>query len=107
MRGRVCGVKNGTRRELLFRNPVYQPAELARLNAWTSGGVEWNWPRLGHTVFTSAPVFVAEVETDRGGPLLRIYEFDREMNTTYQVRVPAHFAPKLAYKLALALLCAF
>ena len=32
-------------KELLFRNPVYQPADLGRLNAWTSGGVEWNWPR--------------------------------------------------------------
>ncbi len=41
--------------------------------------------RLGHTVFTSAPVFMAEVSTDRG-PIVRIYEFDREMNTTYQVQ---------------------
>eukprot|EP00937_MAST-01D_sp_MAST-1D-sp2_P003712 g3712.t1 len=72
--------------ELLFRNPVYQPAALGRLNAWTSGGVEFNWPRLGHTVFTSRPVFVAEVSTARG-PLVRVYEFDREMNTTYQVDV--------------------
>ncbi|KAH8046235.1 DUF5107-containing protein [Aureococcus anophagefferens] len=70
--------------ELLFRNPVYQPANLGRLNAWTSGGVEWNWPRLGHSVFTSQPVFVAEVATARG-PLVRVYEFDREMNTTWQV----------------------
>jgi hypothetical protein len=38
--------------ELLFHNPVFQPGALARLNAWTRGGVEWNWPRLGHTVFT-------------------------------------------------------
>lgn len=50
-------------RELLFRNPVFQPGALGRLNAWTSGGVEWNWPRLGHTVFTTQPVYVAEVPT--------------------------------------------
>ena len=71
-------------KELLFDNPVFQPGALGRLNAWTSGGVEWNWPRHGHTVFTVAPLYVAEVDTERG-PLLRLYEFDREMNSTYQV----------------------
>ena len=71
-------------RELLFDNPVFQPGALGRLNAWASGGVEWNWPRHGHTVFTAAPVYVAEVATERG-PIVRIYEFDREMNSTYQV----------------------
>ena len=71
-------------KELLFDNPVFQPGALGRLNAWTSGGVEWNWPRHGHTVFTVAPLYVTEVETPRG-PIVRLYEFDREMNTTYQV----------------------
>jgi len=84
--GKLASIVAPGHGELLFRNPVYQPAALARLNAWTSGGVEWNWPRLGHTVFTSAPVFVAAVATDRG-PVVRLYEFDREMNTTYQVDV--------------------
>ena len=42
--------------EVLFNNPVYQPANLGRLNAWTSGGVEWNWPRHGHSVFTQVCV---------------------------------------------------
>ena len=41
---------------------------------------------LPHAVFTSKPVFMAEVGTERG-PIVRIYEFDREMNTTYQVDV--------------------
>jgi hypothetical protein len=73
-----------TNQELVFRNPVFQPAALGRLNAWTSGGVEWNWPRLGHHVHTVSPLFVAEVDTNKG-PMLRLYEFDREMNTTMQV----------------------
>ena len=73
-----------TNQELLFRNPVFQPAALGRLNAWTSGGVEWNWPRRGHHVHTMTPVFVTEVNTDKG-PMLRLYEFDREMNNTFQV----------------------
>ena len=36
-------------KDVIFRNPVFQPANLGRLNAWTSGGVEWNWPRLGRS----------------------------------------------------------
>ena len=68
-------------KQLLFDNPVFQPGDLGRLNAWTSGGVEWNWPRHGHTVFTVAPLYVAEVQTERG-PIVRLYEFDREMNST-------------------------
>src|SRR5436190_21925709 len=32
----------GSSRELLFRNPVFQPANLALRNAWFAGGVEWN-----------------------------------------------------------------
>ena len=67
-------------RELLFDNPVWQPGMLARLGAWTSGGAEWNWPRVGHTVFHTVPLYVVEVDTERG-PLLRVFEFDREMNT--------------------------
>lgn len=29
-------------RDLVFTNPVFQPANLASLNAWFSGGIEWN-----------------------------------------------------------------
>ena len=71
--------------ELLFNNPVMQPANLARLNAWTSGGIEWNWPRLGHTVFHFQDLFVGVVETPDRGSVLRLYEFDREMNSTFSV----------------------
>src|ERR1035437_7580947 len=35
-------------RELLARNPVFQPANLALRNAWFSGGVEWNIGHYGH-----------------------------------------------------------
>lgn len=83
--GKVASIWDKSQnKELLFDNPVFQPADLARLNAWTSGGIEWNWPRLGHSVFTLQKVYVAEVQTERG-PLVRIYEFDREMNSTWQV----------------------
>jgi hypothetical protein len=71
-------------RELLFRNPVFQPANLAALNAWFSGGIEWNGLIPGHSPFTCSPVFCGVVETDRG-PILRLYEFDRIREGSWQV----------------------
>lgn len=71
-------------RELLFRNPVFQPANLAALNAWFSGGIEWNGLVPGHTPFSAVPVFSAVVETEQG-PVLRLYEFDRIVEATWQV----------------------
>jgi tetratricopeptide (TPR) repeat protein len=71
-------------RELLFHNPVFQPANLAVLNAWFSGGIEWNGLIPGHTPFTCSPVFSAIVETARG-PILRLYEFDRICEATWQI----------------------
>jgi hypothetical protein len=73
-----------TGKEVIFKNPVLQPAALGRLNAWTSGGIEWNWPRQGHSAFTMQPMYVTTVDTEKG-TMLRLYEFDREMNTTFQV----------------------
>lgn len=71
-------------RELVFANPVFQPANLAALNAWFSGGIEWNGLIPGHTPFTVAPVFAGVVETERG-PILRLYEFDRIVEATWQI----------------------
>lgn len=70
--------------ELLFRNPVFQPANLAALNAWFSGGIEWNGLIPGHTPFTCAAVFCGVVETD-DGPILRLHEFDRVREASWQV----------------------
>lgn len=72
------------RRELLFDNPVFQSANLAIRNAWFSGGVEWNGPLYGHSLLTCSPVFVGRVDTPRG-PIVRVYEFDRALETTWQV----------------------
>ena len=74
------------RRELLSDNPVLQFANLAIRNAWFSGGVEWNGPLYGHSLLTCSPVFAGMVKTPRG-PLVRIYEFDRALETTWQVDV--------------------
>lgn len=83
--GRVLELRDlGSGRDLVFRNPVFQPANLASLNAWFSGGIEWNGLIPGHSPFTAAPVFAGLRETGRG-PILRLYEFDRRVEATWQV----------------------
>jgi hypothetical protein len=64
-------------RELLHRNPVFQPANLAIRNAWFSGGIEWNIGQFGHTFFTCAPVFAAAIQGAQDEPGLRLYEYER------------------------------
>lgn len=44
-----------TGRELLYRNPVFQPADFALNGAWYSGGIEWNIGATGHTTLSCAP----------------------------------------------------
>jgi len=73
----VSLVHTPTGRQLLYRNPVFQPANLALRNAWFSGGVEWNTPHFGHHYLTCAPLFAARVRGLGGEPALRLYEWDR------------------------------
>ncbi len=83
--GRLLELKDlATGRDLVFRNPVFQPANLAALNAWFSGGIEWNGLIPGHTPFTCAPIFAGVRETPEG-PILRLYEFDRIVEATWQI----------------------
>ena len=83
--GRLLALEDlATGRDLVFRNPVFQPANLASLNAWFSGGIEWNGLIPGHTPFTCAPVF-AGVRNTPEGPILRLYEFDRIVEATWQI----------------------
>lgn len=72
-------------KELLSSNPVFQPANLAIRNAWTSGGIEYNCGLIGHTVFTVSPVFAETFEDEKRGPVLRMYEFERIRKAVYQL----------------------
>jgi tetratricopeptide (TPR) repeat protein len=72
-------------RELLSRNPVFQPANLAIRNAWFSGGVEWNIGQLGHTFSTCSPVFAASITGAQGEPGLRLYDFERCKQIFWQI----------------------
>jgi tetratricopeptide (TPR) repeat protein len=63
-------------RELLYVNPVFQPANLAIRNAWFSGGIEWNIGHYGHTFLTMEDYF-AVVCSNNGVEFLRFYEYER------------------------------
>ena len=83
--GRILQLRDERRQsDLVFCNPVFQPANLGALNAWFSGGIEWNGLIPGHSPFTCAPVFAGVVETTRG-PILRLYEFDRVVEACWQL----------------------
>ncbi len=72
-------------RELIYRNPVFQPGNLALRNAWTSGGIEWNVGQLGHHYLACSPVHCARVEGLQGEPVLRLYAWERVKRFPYQI----------------------
>lgn len=74
-----------TGEEILYRNPVFQPGNLAILNAWFSGGAEWNIGQVGHTFTTSSPVHAAKLTDDEGNEFLRIYEYERCKNVFWHI----------------------
>ena len=84
--GRLWSLYDKTEeRELLYRNPVFQPANLAIRNAWFSGGVEWNIGFRGHSPFTCSNLFAARVPGEDGAPILRMYEYERIRQVPFQI----------------------
>ncbi|MER5302328.1 DUF5107 domain-containing protein [Streptomyces lasiicapitis] len=74
-----------TDRELLYRNPVFQPADFALNGAWYSGGIEWNIGATGHTALSCAPLHAARVTAPDGGEMVRLWEWERLRDTPFQV----------------------
>ncbi|MFC8124961.1 DUF5107 domain-containing protein [Streptomyces sp. NPDC057302] len=74
-----------TGRELLYRNPVLQPAAFALNGAWFSGGIEWNIGATGHTTLSCAPLHAARVSAPDGGQMLRLWEWERLRDVPFQV----------------------
>jgi hypothetical protein len=70
-------VHRPTGRELLHRNPILQPANLALRDAWLAGGVEWNIGGTGHWPLTCSPLHAVRLSAPDGTPVLRMYEFER------------------------------
>lgn len=84
--GRVGSlVHKPTGRELLYRNPVFQPANFALNGAWFSGGIEWNIGATGHTTLSCSPVHAARVPAPDGGEMLRLWEWERLRDLPFQV----------------------
>ncbi|WP_081239468.1 DUF5107 domain-containing protein [Streptomyces viridosporus] len=78
-------VHRPTGRELLYRNPVFQPANFALNGAWFSGGIEWNIGATGHTALSCSPVHAARVPAPDGGEMLRLWEWERLRDLPFQV----------------------
>lgn len=77
-------VDKRTGKDVFLRNPVYQPANLGILDAWFSGGVEWNVAQYGHTFTSNLPVFFAKVK--RGDhEFVRMYDYERCKKLYYQI----------------------
>uniref|UniRef100_A0A7S3JMS0 DUF5107 domain-containing protein n=1 Tax=Aureoumbra lagunensis TaxID=44058 RepID=A0A7S3JMS0_9STRA len=88
--GRVWSIYDKVRhRHLVYANPSHQPANIAVLGSWTSGGVEWNWSPgiIGHSVFSESPVYVAKLQ---GENAVRIYEYDRRNQSAWSVDLLLH-----------------
>ncbi|MEU9154335.1 DUF5107 domain-containing protein [Streptomyces sp. NPDC048417] len=84
--GRVASLVHlPTGRELLYRNPVFQPANLALNGAWYAGGIEWNIGATGHTTLSCAPLHAARVPAPDGGEMLRLWEWERLRDLPFQV----------------------
>ncbi|MGW4735738.1 DUF5107 domain-containing protein, partial [Streptomyces shenzhenensis] len=84
--GRVASLVHlPTGRELLYRNPVFQPANFALNDAWYSGGIEWNIGATGHTALSCAPLHAARVAAPDGGEMLRLWEWERLRDLPFQV----------------------
>ncbi len=66
-------------REILYRNSVIQPCNFAILNAWLSGGVEFNVGIKGHTPLTCSSMFTEKIDEDT----VKFFEFERIRKVNY------------------------
>ncbi|MFC4138408.1 MULTISPECIES: DUF5107 domain-containing protein [unclassified Microbacterium] len=84
--GRLIGlVDKATGRDLVYRNEMLQPANLALRNAWFSGGAEWNIGMRGHWPLTCDPLYAAALTGPDGEPVLRMWEYERVRGLIVQI----------------------
>lgn len=74
-----------TGKELLYKNDVVRPCNLAVRNAWLAGGIEWNAGFKGHNPFTCSQVCTAKTKLADGTPVLRFYYFERIRRAVVQM----------------------
>lgn len=84
--GRLYSLYNKElKKELLYTNSVFQPANLAIRNAWFSGGIEWNFGHYGHAFSTCSPVFFSKCINNQGEEFLRMYEYESVKKIFFQI----------------------
>lgn len=73
-------------KEILYTNTVFQPCNFAILNAWFSGGVEFNVGIKGHTPLTCSNMFCQKID----GHTVKFYEFERirKVNYSFTAHLP-------------------
>ncbi len=66
--GRILAAHDKTNKDFdfIYHNHVVKPGLVALRGAWLSGGIEWNFPTLGHTVNTVAPVKYKVIDRQDG-----------------------------------------
>lgn len=84
-------------KELLYKNTVFQPANLALRNAWFSGGIEFNVGIKGHNPLTCSPLFAEILDYGDNGQALKMYEFERIREISYSVTAYLPEDSKLLY----------
>ena len=65
--------------EILYRNTVIQPCNFAILNAWLSGGVEFNVGIKGHTPLTCSAMHCEKIDEET----VKFFEFERIRKVNY------------------------
>ena len=86
--GRVWSLYDKKRgRELVFKNPVFQPCNFGLRNAWAAGGIEFNIGMTGHCVHTSDTVFCAINRYKDGRETVNIYEYERIRGVAWSVEL--------------------
>lgn len=68
-------------RDILYTNSVIQPCNFAILNAWFSGGVEFNIGIKGHTPLTCSPMFCEKIDEET----IKFFEFERIRKVSYSI----------------------
>ena len=86
--GRIWSLYDKKRgKELLFKNPVFQPCNFAIRNAWAAGGIEYNVGMCGHSVFTSSTVFCDINSYKNGRETVVLYEYERKRGIVWSVEL--------------------
>ena len=84
-------------RELLYKNPVFQPANLAIRNSWFAGGVEFNIGIKGHNPLTCDPYFARIAKTADSKEVLQMYEYERIRGLVFGIEAYLPEGSKVLY----------